>query len=86
VSQNVRSNSNSKLLIMLKNILNLNGAQELSKNAQKVITGGGPIQQQCGDGCDVNGCPSNEECIEFREGTLGNWTSCWRCVDPANYK
>ena len=31
----------TKFLIMLKNILNLNGAQELNNNEQKSINGGG---------------------------------------------
>jgi hypothetical protein len=41
--------------IMLKNILNLNGAQQLSKNEQKVVNGGLPAYRLC---CDVNGGPS----------------------------
>ena len=46
---------------MLKNILNLNGAQEISKNEQKSINGG--ITRQCVDaianGCVVGVTPAN---------------------------
>ncbi len=41
---------------MLKNILNLNGAQEISKNEQKSINGG--ITKQCADAV-ANGCVLN---------------------------
>ena len=41
---------------MLKNILNVNGAQELSKDAQKTVKGGGPIVPiGLGEGV----CPTN---------------------------
>ncbi len=42
------ANLNNKSLIMLKQILNLKGAQQLSKNEQQSINGGG---------YDCNGAP-----------------------------
>lgn len=49
---------------MLKNISNLKGAQELSKNEQKSISGGkacfNPSHQACSN---VVGCPVNEICL-----------------------
>ena len=57
---------------MLKNILNLNGAQQLSKNDQSIITGGwAPSRPFIGSGCRPV-CPSN--C-----GALGG--ECVPCVD-----
>jgi len=41
---------------MLKNILNLKGAQQLSKNEQQAINGGAPGNQTCIDQC-FNGAP-----------------------------
>jgi hypothetical protein len=42
---------------MLKNILKLDGAQELTKNEQKVITGG--IHR-----CAIDGCPPGYFCTK----------------------
>ena len=53
-----------KFSIMLKNILNLNGAQELSKNEQKSLIGGGP-------GDCLQGCNSQWDC----EQAGGQWVS-----------
>jgi len=44
---------------MLKNILNLEGAQQLSKNEQKEINGGKPAPIGCGTGgslSNINSC------------------------------
>jgi hypothetical protein len=58
--------------IMLKNILNLNGAQQLSKNEQKSVNGGGPFGvskgggQVCSSFCTENNegafCRTHEDC------------------------
>jgi len=51
---------------MLKNILNLNGAQELSKNEQKTIQGAGGSRMLCIDQCQGGGpCPSGSSCVIF---------------------
>ena len=51
-----RKQSN-KLYIMLKNILKLDGAQQLSKNEQKEINGGiGVTQANCVTNALNNGC------------------------------
>jgi hypothetical protein len=45
--------------IMLKNILNLDGAQQLSKNEQKEINGGLRVPKLCNDGgvqSNINSC------------------------------
>ena len=52
---------------MLKNILNLNGAQKLSKNEQKNISGGLRIYKSCQDATAI--CPVGTECVGF--DTLG---------------
>ncbi|MFC4634873.1 hypothetical protein ACFO3O_13210 [Dokdonia ponticola] len=44
---------------MLKNILKLEGAQELNKKAQKSIKGGGP---KPGGGGPFSGCRNNDTC------------------------
>ena len=45
---------------MLKNILKLDGAQELKKNEQKSISGGGVVvSQQCSSDLD---CPPDSYC------------------------
>jgi hypothetical protein len=61
-----------KLNIMLKNILKLNGAQQLSKNDQKSINGGAcPCYNRCGPGYICVGkcgcqrvCPPNVICAD----------------------
>lgn len=59
--------------MMLKNILNLEGAQELSKIQQKSTIGG--ANGNCVE--DDNGvcatCTGNEQCVEIREGGLRDW-------------
>jgi len=45
---------------MLKNILKLDGAQQLSKNEQKTIKGG---RKACIYGQPNSGCGSNECCV-----------------------
>ncbi|WP_310555798.1 hypothetical protein [Flavobacterium sp.] len=54
---------------MLKNILKLNGAQQLSKNEQKSINGG---LRACGPGgtCGAGFCCSGSVC--YRYGTPGH--------------
>ncbi|WP_164974437.1 hypothetical protein [Flavobacterium amnicola] len=48
---------------MLKNILNLDGAQQLSNNEQKEINGGLRIYRSCEDATAI--CPEGKECIGF---------------------
>ncbi|MEM0576074.1 hypothetical protein [Flavobacterium polysaccharolyticum] len=55
---------------MLKNILNLEGAQQLSKNDQKTINGGIRADQ-----CIVT-VFSQAECDEW----MGKWTAPNRCL------
>ena len=52
---------------MLRNILKLNGAQKLSKNEQKNISGGLRIYKSCQDASAI--CPMGTECVGF--DTLG---------------
>ncbi|KIC03747.1 hypothetical protein B8T70_14270 [Flavobacterium sp. AJR] len=60
--------TNSKNHIMLKKILNLEGAQELSKNEQKVVKGG--LR------CSADGyCPRNTVCVG-RDVASGNDGDC----------
>lgn len=55
-----------KLLIMLKNILKLEGAQTLNKNEQKIINGGdGPI------GLGEAKCPGNPKLCLYPGGLCG---------------
>lgn len=78
-----------KLSIMLKNILNLNGAQKLSKSQQGTINGGGPIGQtfctnpwqgayatsgECESVCVASGA----QCAQVIDGGQ----TCWVCVGP----
>jgi hypothetical protein len=59
--------NNKNEIIMLKNILNLEGAQELSANEQKIIIGGdAPV---CEEGLVA------KRCTEF-----GTVPSYWLCV------
>jgi hypothetical protein len=52
---------------MLKNILNLKGAQKLTKNEQKSINGGRMA-------CDATHlCPAGQCCIS---------KTCWYCLEP----
>jgi hypothetical protein len=63
--------NNKNLIIMLKNILNLEGAQEISANEQKTIKGGNaPV---CEEGSVA------KRCSDF--GTVPYY---WTCV-PLNY-
>lgn len=66
---------------MLKNILNLNGAQELSKNEQKSIHGGGPLQGSgCQHECYYDPCGPYETCVSSWCGGGGNQVLIWHCV------
>jgi hypothetical protein len=62
---------------MLKNILNLDGALELSKNDQKTISGG---QYHCilpkGNVCDYT--INAEDCFALYEGVYN--TNCKCCI------
>jgi hypothetical protein len=52
---------------MLKNILNIEGAQKLTKNEQKSINGGRMA-------CDTTHlCPTGQCCIN---------RTCWFCLEP----
>ena len=76
-----------KFSIMLKNILNLNGAQELSKNEQGAIHGSGPLTQTCGS-CG-SGCLPTETCVQIFCGPGGPWDSTVSghvCVSDINHK
>lgn len=59
---------------MLKNILNLEGAQQLSKNEQKSINGG---LINCAH--DHNICPTGQCCKSIGNtcGTIGGPVKCW---------
>ena len=50
---------------MLKNILNLEGAQQLSKTEQNAINGG--AGGSCIDNCTIGGipCPSQMHCVAY---------------------
>jgi hypothetical protein len=55
-----------KLYIMLKNILNVEGAQKLTKNEQKSITGGkAPV-------CCLEWNPITRVCSSWDQNCLGN--------------
>ena len=60
---------------MLQNILNLNGAQELSKTEQQTIVGGGgkcnplPEERHCNSNAD---CPWGYECSPFNACVCAN--------------
>ncbi len=61
---------------MLKNILNLDGAQPLSKNEQKSINGG--ITKECADAYS-NGCNrtiSAVDCFNIYEGVYNTACKC----------
>ncbi|MES2862494.1 MAG: hypothetical protein V4666_00095 [Bacteroidota bacterium] len=62
---------------MLKNILNLNGVQQLSKNEQKAIGGG---QYHCtlppGNVCDYT--INAQDCFSLYEGVYN--TKCKCCI------
>ena len=78
-----------KLSIMLKNILKLNGAQQLSKSEQGSINGGGPLQEQCGDGCNVGGCPTHLTCVQVfcgPNGPFGGTNTGWTCTNAGQNK
>ncbi|PKP24168.1 MAG: hypothetical protein CVU03_13540 [Bacteroidetes bacterium HGW-Bacteroidetes-2] len=49
---------------MLKNILNLNGVQKLSKKEQVLLRGGGPISDPFDDKCKgaCGSCNKNSDC------------------------
>ena len=64
---------------MLKQILNLKGAQQLSKKEQNSINGG--AGEWCVDHCQTSGCPSNEQCIKFAcTEENGTETFEWVCM------
>jgi len=52
-----------KTKIMLKNILNVDGAQQLSNNEQKEINGGLKIYRSCEEPTAI--CPDGKECVGF---------------------
>ncbi|MEO8515830.1 MAG: hypothetical protein ABI426_03755 [Flavobacterium sp.] len=56
---------------MLKNILNLEGAQKLTATEQKAINGAGPRLELCED---------NTTCVIPRKCTLNPNTGGWYCV------
>jgi hypothetical protein len=75
---------------MLKQILNLEGAQQLSKKEQNAINGGG--SGSCGyeteSLCDMH-CPSYPwDCVSIACGPYGPPPSQteygWECVDTSN--
>jgi len=57
---------------MLKQILNLKGAQQLSKKEQNSILGGSCIDE-CGPE-HPHECNENQKCLQQGEG------NCWYCV------
>jgi hypothetical protein len=62
---------------MLKNILNLEGAQQLSKKEQNVINGGDGL---CIDECGPNHpheCNENQKCLNQ---SCDGVNSAWYCV------
>jgi hypothetical protein len=59
---------------MLKNILNLNGAQKLSKNEQKEINGG-----IC-RGQVLVSCSVKTDCLDGGGAWLGANVNCGRCI------
>ncbi len=73
---------------MLKNILNLDGTQELSKKQQGTINGGGPFQISCSNPwqgayatlseCEVNCVASGAQCAQI----LNGGQNCWVCIGP----
>ena len=70
---------------MLKNILNLKGAQQLSKTEQKSLVGGGS-GSLCIDQCMAAGglCPSGSSCVHFRCFGIGQIYGV--CVSGGNEK
>jgi hypothetical protein len=77
-----KTSENLKNKIMLKNILNLNGAQQLSKNEQKTVNGSGPFSvNTCQySNCLCNGTPGEpvdaSNCEGMRPGVLVNMGHC----------
>ena len=68
---------------MLKNILNLTGAHQLSKEQQKAINGGaGYCITNCGPGMPP--CPGNESCVTFSCEALGAVDLYSYCVGDGN--
>jgi len=69
---------------MLKNILDLKGAQQLSKKEQNVILGGAPgcaTESECNNGCQW-------DCVEVHipnQNCSICYDICWACVDPNNH-
>lgn len=59
---------------MLKNILKLNGAQQLSKSEQKEITGG-----IC-PGQVLVSCSTQSDCLSNEGKWLGSNINCGRCL------
>jgi len=62
---------------MLKNILELKGAQQLSKNEQNAIHGGDCIPENCASSCSF-------QCMECRYITYscpGGYIDCFYCMD-----
>ena len=63
---------------MLKNILNLEGAQELSKEQQKAVTGGKRYRNMIGTGGfyhsdSISGAVGCECTWQEKSGLFGNW-------------
>ena len=65
---------------MLKNILNLNGAQQLSKKEQNAINGGA---QLCGpEDCNESGCDFGcFDCLSKTYSCPGGYIECYYCGD-----
>jgi len=72
---------------MLKNILNLNGAQKLSKGEQKSIFGGGSCSNPDPQSTCENNCSA--DCYEVfcgPTGPFGLQVVHWECPDITNHK
>ena len=69
---------------MLKNILNLGGAQQLSKKEQNTINGGaGPYSVKCSSGVWISGLPDlNTSNTSYACSNQGGYTGTWMCVGP----
>ncbi|NER14523.1 hypothetical protein GWK08_13800 [Leptobacterium flavescens] len=75
---------------MLKNILNVKGVQQLSKDEQRAI-GGGMLGVQCNtlSQCSLNCNGSTEECVAISIPTGGGLIEhvvCYECVSTINHQ
>lgn len=72
---------------MLKNILNLKGAQQLSKKEQNAINGGaGGCGSFSTESLCLQSCPAYPwECVGVSCGPFGSGTEYgWECIDTSN--